>query len=83
MIIIILNSSLKPKKHLWIDEIARPLILISSENCDHEEASNLFVAPDGAAPNLKNCLKWCHLSQLLLGLKITSVDIKKNLGERR
>lgn len=53
---IIIISSLKPQKHLWIDAIVGTLILVSSENCDHEEASKFFVAPDGAAPSLKNCV---------------------------
>ncbi len=35
---------------------------------------------EGAVWSLKNVLKWCHLSQRLLGLKTTSLKMKKILG---
>lgn len=38
------------------------------------------MAPGGAAGHLINCLKRCHLSQRPLGMKISSLKIKKSGG---
>ncbi len=38
------------------------------------------VSPEGAARNVINCPKWCHLSQHPLGLKTTSLNMKKIWG---